>query len=170
MKRVCITGTESTGKTTLAEELAAHFKVALLPDVSRDFIASLNRPYTQQDVLEIARQIIAAENTAENGAATFYLSDNDLLNIKIWLQYYNWPVPVWLTEEIQKKATDIYLLCYIDTPWEPDAQRANPHDRNELFAAFISELDSIKATYKILKGNKIERFEQALSHIEKNLV
>lgn len=167
MKRICITGTESTGKTALGEELAAHFNVQLVPDISREYVAALNRPYTEEDVLEIAKQIIEAENKALLNPAPLLISDNDLINIKIWLRYYKWAVPAWLEEEIVTRRFNLYLLCYIDVPWQADEQRVNRHDRNELFMAFTTELAILDANYKTLKGSQLQRKIEAISHIEK---
>ena len=38
--RVCLTGAESTGKTELAKELAAHFSAPCVPEFSREYAAS----------------------------------------------------------------------------------------------------------------------------------
>jgi nicotinamide riboside kinase len=170
MKRVSITGTESTGKTTLAEQLARQFAVPLVADVSRQYIAALNRPYTEQDVLEIAKQIIEAEDNIPAGNMPFVISDNDLINIKIWLQYYNWEVPAWLQEQIIARKCELYLLCFTDTAWLPDAQRANPHDRDDLFGQFVKELNALQANYKVLKGNEMNRLNEAGAWIEKKLI
>jgi nicotinamide riboside kinase len=96
IKRISITGTESTGKTTLAAQLAAHYKTIFVPDYSRLYIAAIKHKYTQHDVLQIAQGIIEYENDMLHLANHILFSDNDLINIKIWLQYYNWPVPAWL--------------------------------------------------------------------------
>ena len=83
--RISITGTESTGKTTLAEELSQHFGITHIPDVSRSYIASLQRPYNRTNVLNIAEKILEEEDKATQTDSKFLLSDNDLINIKIWL-------------------------------------------------------------------------------------
>jgi nicotinamide riboside kinase len=56
--RICITGTESTGKSTLAEKLSIYYKTMHVPDYSRYYIDQLSRPYNRMDVLEIAQGII----------------------------------------------------------------------------------------------------------------
>lgn len=166
--RIIITGTESTGKTTLAEELSRSLNLSLVPDVSREWIAALNRPYTKKDVLDIAAEIIRREDemAVDN---TIYISDNDLINIKIWLKYYKWEVPDWLEARIQQNISSFYLLCYIDTPWIEDEQRANPHDRLQLYNAFVEELEQLKLPHKVLKGSPLERFEVAQNVTEKFL-
>lgn len=156
-KRICITGTESTGKTVLAEQLAKHFDSPLLEDVSRQYIAKLTAPYTQVDVLTIAQKIIEAETIMRSKTNAFFISDNDLINIKIWLQYYNWSVPDWLEDAVLQTKEDIFLLCDIDLPWQADEQRQNPNDRAELFERFKQELDSLGASYQLVSGQGEKR-------------
>src|ERR1700712_4343072 len=108
--RISITGTESTGKTVLAEQLATHYKTVLVPDYSRSYIERLGRKYNHKDVLEIAKGIIEQENQMLHFAHRILFSDNDLINIKIWLQHYKWHVPDWLDHEIEKRKYDLYLL------------------------------------------------------------
>lgn len=164
-KRICITGTESTGKTVLAEQLAKHFDCPLLEDVSRQYIAELTAPYTQEDVLTIARKIIEEEAIMRNETNSFFISDNDLINIKIWLMYYDWSVPDWLEEAIQRTNEDVFLLCDIDLPWQADQQRQNPNDRAELFAQFKQALEQLKVNYSIVSGQGEKRSERAIQII-----
>ena len=44
MYRVVITGAESTGKTTLVEQLVAHYEAPYSREFVRDFVASIDRP------------------------------------------------------------------------------------------------------------------------------
>jgi nicotinamide riboside kinase len=151
--RICITGTESTGKSTLAEKLSIYYKTMHVPDYSRYYIDQLSRPYNRMDVLEIAQGIIEQEDRMLKNANGILFSDNDLLNIKIWLRYYKWDVPQWLLNEIIKRKSDLYLLCDIDLPWVADAQRNNPGDREDLINQFKNELLNIQANYKLVQGS-----------------
>lgn len=164
--RICITGTESTGKSTLVEKLAIHYKTIFVPDYSRYYVGQLTRAYNQMDVLEIARGIMEQEDNDIRNANKILFSDNDLVNIKIWLQYYKWQVPDWLNEQILKRKSDMYLFCDIDLPWVADSQRSNPDDREELFAKFIQEFTEINANLKFVSGTLNERMEVATAHID----
>lgn len=154
--RIAVTGTESTGKTTLCEALAEYYNTGYVPDISRSYIGRLKRAYNESDVLEIAREIIKQEDQMLQSVGTLLLSDNDLINIKIWLQYYQWEVPQWLLLEMEQRKTDLYLLCNIDLPWVADEQRANPNDRTRLFHCFKSELAAIQANYVLISGNRAD--------------
>lgn len=164
--RITLTGTESTGKSILADQLAIHYKTICVPDYSRLYIDQLQRPYTYMDVLEIAQGIIEQEDKLISQANKILFSDNDLINIKIWLRYYKWEVPQWLTDAIMKRKSDLYLLCDIDLPWSPDPQRSNPSDRRELYTQFSNELISIMANFKLVNGSMNKRTDTAIAHIE----
>ncbi|MCS6934379.1 MAG: ATP-binding protein [Chitinophagales bacterium] len=151
-KIIAITGPESTGKTTLATQLAQHFGTVCLPDISRGYIDKIQRPYTCDDVYEIAREIIAEETKALSLPHRFVFSDNCLLNIKIWLEFYGWHVPDWLIEHIQHSPVALYILCDIDVEWQKDNQRSNPDDREELLFRFMKELTSFDKTYYLHSG------------------
>lgn len=166
--KVCITGTESTGKSTLAEKLSIFYKTIHVSDYSRYYIDQLSRPYNKPDVLEIARGIIELEDRMIPQANGFFFTDNDLINIKIWLQYYHWEVPAWLDEQILKRRSHLYLLCDIDLPWIADEQRSNPNDRALLFERFKSELSAINANYQIVTGlTPHQRLGKAVEYVEK---
>lgn len=174
-KHVIVTGTESTGKTTLCEQLQKHYDCIYIPDVSRDYIAALNRAYTYEDVLQIARDIIAVEdeaiskmNSSPMGrlGGALIISDNDLINTKIWLQYYNWAVPQWLENAIIDRQPDLVLLCNIDLPWVADEQRANPNDRDVLFQQFIAELNKLGPKHQLISGDYTQRLQTAVNHID----
>lgn len=163
--RISVTGTESTGKTTLCEGLAKRYGIDYVPDVSRSYIAALKKPYVYQDVLNIADGIIEAEDKALRTADKLLISDNDLTNIKIWLQYYRWQVPGWLTHAIEARKYDFYLLCNIDLPWVEDPQRANPNDRSMLFSKFEQELIALDANYYLISGNSDKRLQSAVNQL-----
>jgi nicotinamide riboside kinase len=63
----------------------------------------------------------------------------------------------------------LYLLTYIDTPWEADDLRDKPKERLEMFLAFEKVLKENNRPYILLKGNKKERLEEAVKHIDQLL-
>ena len=165
--RITITGTESTGKSTLAEKLAIHYRTVYVPDYSRYYIDQMPGKYTKLDVLQIAHGIIEQEDQLIKSANKILFSDNDLINIKIWLQYYKWEVPVWLDEEIIKRKSNLFLLCDIDLPWVPDPQRSNPNDRADLINCFKTELKKINANFGVVAGKvPHERLASACGQID----
>lgn len=128
-KKIVVIGPESTGKSTLAQMLAEHYNVDWVKEYARDYLAGLNRDYKKTDLLDIARgQILYEEEKKKNNTAThpFLFCDTDLYVIKVWSEHkYNY-CDNWILQQIARRAYDLYLLTYIDTPWEPDPQREHP--------------------------------------------
>ena len=54
-KKIVVTGPESTGKSTLCEQLAKKYNTTWVPEYAREYLLKLGRPYTYDDLLIIAR-------------------------------------------------------------------------------------------------------------------
>lgn len=61
-KRILILGPESTGKSTLAEDLANHFGEPWVPEYAREYLEQINRPYQFKDLAEIGKGQVALED------------------------------------------------------------------------------------------------------------
>lgn len=162
MKRIVITGSESTGKSTLASELAKHYKTVYVPEVARFYIDDLKRPYIQNDLLEIAMLQCAEEDKLINKATNILICDTDLLVIKVWSEFKYGNCDNWIVEELKKRDCNLYLLCNIDLPWQEDEQREHPNSRKELFDIYHLELIKMKANYEIITGKETERLERSI--------
>jgi len=165
--KVAITGPESTGKSTLACTLATHYKTVWVPEYARNYLNNLNHPYTFEDVEKIAREQIAIEDKLLTNAKNLLICDTELIVIKIWMDYKYHLVPAWINEEIKKRYYDIYLLCDIDIPWEPDPLRENPVLREFFFDWFKKEINDLNGNCIIISGDQEHRSVTATTEIDK---
>ena len=165
IKRIAITGPESTGKSVLAEQLALHFKTSWVPEFARNYIAELNRPYHEQDILHIAKTQLKQERIYSKKAGTFLFCDTELLVCKIWSENAFGHCDPWITKHIQKHHYDLYLLMDVDLPWQPDPLREHPNKRDYFFDLYLRELSSRKLPYSIISGIGEKRKVNAIKNI-----
>ena len=163
---VVLTGPESTGKTTLARTLAAHFGGAWVPEYAREYIEHLGRPYTYDDVLHILQyQIKVLEDPAWQHMPFLFL-DTDLIILKVWFAVKYGKVPDELDRLIAERKIDLYLLCLPDLPWVDDPVRENPGERREeLFRIYKKELEEKKLPYHPVSGRGRERTKAAIEAV-----
>lgn len=167
--RVVVTGSESTGKTTLARDLAAHFGGLWIAEQSRAYAERLGRELTVADVGPIASEQIAAEDAALAEATRhnvhWLFLDTDLLSTVVYARHYYGACPAWVEAEARARLGDLYLLADIDVPWTADAVRDRPHAREEIHQAFQSVLLEFNATRCLVRGLGRHRLEAALACI-----
>ena len=162
--KIIITGPESSGKTTLCQQLSTHFKIPFSKEFAREFLSDLDREYTQNDLLEIAKGQLASEQlTTSNQQLSIH--DTDLITIKIWSEYKYGNCDNWILDQIEKQKSEnrFYLLCRADITWEADPLRENPDSRGELFEIYKKELEHLGHNYLIVEGE--ERMEKSLKKI-----
>src|SRR5690554_617697 len=122
---------------------------------------------SKDDLVPIAKGQLALEKKAAGKVENLLLCDTDLLELKVYSEYYyNGFCPEFIKNEATKNNSGIYLLTYIDVPWEPDMLRDRPNNRAEMFCIFEAELKKQGFLYEILKGNENERFENAVKIID----
>lgn len=167
MLRIALTGPESTGKTTLAEQLAHHYNTAWVPERARTYLTELGKPYKEKDLLLIAQEQMAMEDELAKKAKGLLFCDTELLVMKIWSQVKYGRVDEWILEELEKKRYDHYLLLYPDLPWTPDPQREHPHLREQMFRLYQGELKKRKRPYTIIQGEGEDRLQSAIRAIER---
>jgi nicotinamide riboside kinase len=170
MIKIVLTGPESTGKTTLGTTLATYFKTSCVPEFSRIYLETLNRPYTQHDLLEIARGQVGLEIEYEKKAGDLLFLDTSLEVIKIWSLYRYGHCDPWIEEQLQQRPHDLYLLCAPDIPWVHDPLRENPNDRNLLFDIYRRELRNMRRDFLILNGQGADRLERAAEQTEEYIL
>ncbi|MBP7272439.1 MAG: ATP-binding protein [Saprospiraceae bacterium] len=162
IKKIVITGAESSGKTTLAQQLATYCAVPLMPEYAREYLELLQRPYQQPDLLQIAKEHVRREDACiATATASYIFLDTDLLTIKIWSEYKYGNCAPWILQQIMQRKYDLYLLCSPDMPWQYDPLRENPHNRHEIFELYWRQLTQLNATFAVLSGDEEHRFQQA---------
>lgn len=163
--RIVVTGSESTGKTTLARDLASALGGSWIPEFARSYAESVARPLTANDVEPIARgQIQAMDQTlALIGAPLVF--DTDLISTVVYARHYYGRCPAWIVDEAHRRRSALYLLCDIDLPWRPDAIRDRGHQRAQLHAVFQNTLDEFGVPVTPVSGIGPARLDAALHEI-----
>jgi NadR type nicotinamide-nucleotide adenylyltransferase len=164
--RVVLTGSESTGKTTLAIHLAAHFGVQYVPEFVREFAAAKEGPIAFTDHGPIARGQIAAEDEALAREPPLIVQDTDLLSTVIYCDHYFGRCPEWIVDAARERRPDLYLLCEIDLPWIADGIRDRGHMREEMQGLFREAVRSSGARFVVIDGEPEHRFAKAVTAIE----
>jgi len=172
--KVVLFGPESTGKTTLSKHLARHYNTVWAPEFARDYLQNKWNNYRKtcedSDLIPIAIGQMKLENDLAKKADKVLFCDTDLLETKVYSQeYYGGFVDPKLDEAAKVNKYDLYLLTYIDTPWEADDLRDRPELRQEMFNAFEKALQDHNKNYIILKGDKETRLKKATKAIDKIL-
>ncbi|MEI6576123.1 MAG: ATP-binding protein [Bacteroidota bacterium] len=163
IKRIAITGPESTGKSWLAEQLSMHFHTTFASEYARVFLAELKRPYIYDDILLIAQGQRLYEINASVKAEKFLFCDTEAVVTKIWSEHTFGRCDSWILNEIEHNPHDYYLLCNIDLPWEPDPLREHPNLREYLFNLYVNELTKRDLPYGIVSGQRQDRKNCAIS-------
>lgn len=167
---VVLTGSESSGKTTLAARLAKHYETRWTPEFVRGYVDAKLTPLDAIDVEPIARGQIAIEDRALRDAAAagarLVLLDTDLASTVIYARHYYGSCPEWIERAARERRADLYLLCHPDVPWVADPQRDRAHARAEMHELFRSELDEIGARWAEVCGDWAEREQLARDAVD----
>ena len=118
------------------------------------------------DLIPIAIGQMRLENKLAKKADKVLICDTDLLETKVYSEeYYGGFVDEKLNKASLQNEYDLYLLTYIDIPWEEDDLRDRPEQRLEMFTAFENALKKNNKKYILLKGNKETRLKEAVRAI-----
>ena len=170
--KIVLFGPESTGKTTLSRQLARHYNTVWAPEYAREYLQKKwnneRKTCTKEDLIPIAIGQMKLENKLAKKADKVLICDTDLLETKVYSEeYYGGFVAPELDKAANENKYDLYLLTYIDTPWEEDDLRDRPELRLEMFNAFEQALKNHNKNYILLKGDKEKRFTKAVNAIDK---
>jgi len=172
--KVVLFGPESTGKTILSEQLARHYNTVWVPEYAREYLQEKwnneRKTCENSDLLPIAFGQMKLENKLVKRADKVLICDTDLLETKVYSEeFYGGFVDPKLEKAAIDNTYDLYLLTYIDTPWEADDLRDRPQQRQEMFDAFKNALKKYNRPYILVKGDKKIRLQTAIKAIDKLL-
>jgi NadR type nicotinamide-nucleotide adenylyltransferase len=167
-KRILILGPESTGKSTLAEKLAEHYSEPWVPEVAREYLEQLDRPYGYDDLLQIGRQQMQLEDEMAAGAKNHLFCDTDLRVIQVWSQHRFGKVDPWVLEEITRRTYDLILLCAPDLPWQEDPLREHPELelRQQFFDVYQQLTQASGFPWVLISGETAERLSTAIQEVD----
>jgi NadR type nicotinamide-nucleotide adenylyltransferase len=178
IKKIVIIGPESTGKSTLCAQLAAHYNTLWVPEYAREYLEKNGPEYSYEDLLTIAKgQIDLEEKVCSNQLSVNYqpstvFIDTDLYVMKVWSEFVFNKCHNWILNKIAARKYDLYLLCDIDLPWIEDPLREYPDQkvREKLFHFYKDLMINQSTPWGIISGNYEERFEKAVRLVEESFM
>jgi NadR type nicotinamide-nucleotide adenylyltransferase len=176
IKKVVITGPESTGKSTLCAELARYFQTDWVPEFAREHLLTNGKEYTYNDLLTIAKGQIASEEkisstlTAKSSQLLFI--DTDMYVMKVWCEFVFGKCHQWIIDQIVERKYDLYLLCNTDLPWAKDELREYPdlETREKLFRVYKDIMINQNIPWVEIKGIQENRTRHAIEAINSFLL
>lgn len=175
LKRVCIVGAESTGKSTLTKLLAEHYKTLYVEEygwtILREYYSNSIRAEGSvviEDFPTIARGQIASEEALSQRANKILFCDTDLITTEYWAKHYCGECPEWIKEEADKRNYDLYILLDSDTPFADENFRSmkKQADRDSYTKWWEEELTKRGRSFVKISGDWQERFNKACQIID----
>jgi NadR type nicotinamide-nucleotide adenylyltransferase len=164
--RIAITGPESSGKTMLAKQLADRFDGLYIPEYAREYVETLHRPYTYDDVEHIAKTQVSQYQETKSASQQLFFFDTWLLITIVWFNWVYGKTPDWLEDRIRECPIDLFLLCSPDLPWEADPVRENGgENRVKLFEQYQKELSYYGFNFVLVSGSGDSRLANAVAAV-----
>jgi NadR type nicotinamide-nucleotide adenylyltransferase len=165
VRTFCLHGPESTGKSTLARQLAAHFGAELVPEYGRTYCEAHGTDLTMAQLVEIAQTHDALTRKAIARAGEMVILDTDPLMTAVWADMLHGRRDPWF--DAWGNVADLYLLPDIDLPWERDALRmfGGDAERRRFFELSKAELERSGVHWALVRGEGPARLESALEVI-----
>ncbi|CAM3629557.1 DUF4301 family protein [Flavobacterium chungbukense] len=168
--KIALFGPESTGKTTLAKQLADYYETEWVPEFARDYLQikweENKHICVADDMMPIAYGQTALENERLAKANKYLFSDTNLMVTKVFSEmYYGFCDPL-LNDAALQHEYDLFFLTDIDVPWEKDDIRDTPEGRETVFSVFKQTLIDTKKPFITLSGDKKTRLAEALKIVD----
>ena len=168
-RRVVVTGSECTGKTTLTAGLAQYFDCPSSPEGARLYVEQHNRPLTVDDVNPIASLQAELEEVAIRKARGLVIHDTDLVSTLVYTDHYYGASPAWIARTASERSADLYLLCDIDLPWVSDGLQRDSglaEQRRQIHEKFVEAMTRNGLRWTLVQGLGEKRLEQAVRAIK----
>jgi NadR type nicotinamide-nucleotide adenylyltransferase len=172
IKKIVIVGPESTGKSTLCEQLAQHYNTNWCPEFAREYLLTNGMNYTYNDLLKIAKGQLAMEDeyvqsaigSQQPGSQSPLFIDTDMYVMKVWCEFVFGKCHTWIADQIVKRKYDLYLLCNTDLPWVKDELREYPdlETRDKLYHIYKNILSNQPVPWVDISGSYEERLQRAV--------
>jgi NadR type nicotinamide-nucleotide adenylyltransferase len=186
IKKIVVIGPESTGKSTLCEQLAQHYNTSWCPEYAREYLLKHGMNYTYDNLLVIAKGQIALEERFELGVRSqgsltssrltthdsrLLFIDTDLYVMKVWSEFVFGKCHPWILEQIAQRKYDLYLLCKTDLPWVKDELREYPDlaVREKLFLIYKDMMINQSTPWVEVSGDYKERLRKSIYSIDQLL-
>lgn len=167
VKRLVITGSECTGKTTLATALAARYGTPVAPEFARDYALARKGVIEVADHWPIARgQVEVQDAVVASARATkrrLVVFDTDLLSTVAYAWHYTGQCDAGIEELARRRLADHYLLLDVDVPWIADGVRDRGDQRELVHALFRDTLERFGAPFTLIRGSWDERLATAIT-------
>jgi NadR type nicotinamide-nucleotide adenylyltransferase len=180
IKKIAILGPESTGKSTLCQQLAAHYNTAWVAEYAREYLLKNGTVYTYENLLEIAKGQVASEELevrsweAANKSKIASLKspifiDTDMHVMQVWCEFVFERCHHWILNRIAERKYDLFLLCDIDLPWVKDELREYPDlvRRQKLYHHYKDIMLNQHVPWIEISGNYEARLEKAIKAVDK---
>ncbi|NML19957.1 ATP-binding protein [Pseudoflavitalea sp. G-6-1-2] len=175
MKKIVIIGPESTGKSTLCEQLSDHFGTPWVPEYAREYLLKNGTDYTYDNLLTIAQgqrdleDEYAAALSKSSSPAGPLIIDTDQYVMKVWCEFVFQRCHQWILDQIVEHQYDLYLLCNIDLPWVRDELREYPdlESRKQLYHIHKDIMINQSVPWIDISGNYERRRSTAVDAVEK---
>ena len=165
LKKIVVIGPESTGKSTLSEQLADHFKTQWVPEFARNYLLEIRRSYTYEDLLYIAEaQVELEDRICASTKTPLVFIDTDMYVMKVWCEYVFKKFHGFILDQIAIRKYDGYLFCNTDLPWVADELREYPdlESREKLFHMYKDLMVNQSTPWVEISGDYDHRLQQAI--------
>jgi HTH-type transcriptional repressor of NAD biosynthesis genes len=164
IKKICLYGPESVGKTVLSKKLAQHFNTNFVQEAARDILTS--NDIDEKLIIEIGKIQTQLVHERVQTSNKVLFCDTDVITTQIYAKHYLGYVPKILFDLEKDIKYDFYLLLDIDVDWVADPLRDLGNRRKEMFEKFKQELDSRNIPYQIISGSWGERMKKITKIVE----
>jgi HTH-type transcriptional regulator, transcriptional repressor of NAD biosynthesis genes len=168
VKRVCLLGAESTGKTTLAERLAGAYETLVNPEYGRPYTEvgrDRERPWTSEEFTHIARIHCWYEDFLAGYAREVLFCDTDAFTTAVFHEVYLGE-PATAFPDLVHRAYDLFIVCGLDVPWRGDGIREFDAQRRWMHERYLERARTSGRQWILVEGGREARLGAARAAVD----
>lgn len=166
VRRVAVVGAESTGTTTLAQDLAERFKTVWVPEVGRYYsegkmFGHTKDAWSAKELAWIGRAQADLEDVLALQAERVLFADTNPFATELWHERLVGGVNEVVRAVSDARRYDMFFVTDASIPFVQDGTREGGEARLRMHARFLEELKSRGISYVLVRGTRKERLRQA---------